>query len=207
MNRRDVLTGLTGISFISAAMPGWSLPAVASTRSLSGNDARFASMGLAFPEISDADWDLSSPMVFEEEPGFTGHVLFVNTAGFLTDSHKPLRGLIGREITPEQGYQAARMAALATLAAIHNVSGGTLNRCNGRCIDVPFPNIVPGFAGSLQVSKGAYDVFAGVFGDSFPAARAGEEITQEGEAAHTFTLYTIWDLDLEGLPVDHLINP
>lgn len=94
----------------------------------------------------------------------TGNLLFIS--GQFPIEHGQLRftGRVGGELTVEQGYAAARLAALNVLAQIRAALGGfdrleTLLRVEGHVAAAPGWNNVP------KVLDGASDLFAAVLGE------------------------------------------
>src|SRR2546430_2594953 len=74
------------------------------------------------------------------------------------------RGKLGRELTPEQGYDAARMAAINHLAILKELLGD-LDRVERIVKLVGHINCAPGFNALPPVLNGASDLLVEVFGD------------------------------------------
>ena len=79
-------------------------------------------------------------------------------------------GRVGAELTPEQGYEAARLAALVAIARIHEALGGldrlrTLLRVEGHVASAE------GFLAQPRVLDGASEAFAQLLGDRGRHAR------------------------------------
>ena len=80
-------------------------------------------------------------------------------------------GKLGREVTLEQGQQAARLCALNILAVAKNALAGDLDRIL-RCVRLgAFVNSVDDFAQQPQVANGASDLMVQLLGDSGRHAR------------------------------------
>lgn len=73
-------------------------------------------------------------------------------------------GKLGEEVSIEQGYEAARLAAVNCLAGIR-FALGTLNRVAGLVRSLNFVSCTPSFTDVHLVSSGATDLFRDVFGD------------------------------------------
>jgi enamine deaminase RidA (YjgF/YER057c/UK114 family) len=81
-------------------------------------------------------------------------------------------GKLGREITTEQGQEAARLCALNILAQARNALGGDLDRIL-RCVRVgAFVNGTEDFTQQPQVANGASNVLVELLGDGGRHARA-----------------------------------
>lgn len=101
----------------------------------------------------------------------TGNLLFVSGALALKNGEVTHAGQVGAEQSVESGYEAARVAALNTLAAIKGELGSfdavkRLVMVNG------FVNATPNFGESPKVINGASDLFAAALGEKGKHARA-----------------------------------
>ena len=88
------------------------------------------------------------------------------------DVDVPTAGKVGGELTPEQGYEAARLAGLRVLAQLRVACDGDLDRVQKALQIRGFVNCTPDFTGQSGVINGASDLFREVFGDAGLAARA-----------------------------------
>ncbi|MGO1591396.1 MAG: RidA family protein [Ancrocorticia sp.] len=86
----------------------------------------------------------------------------VRTSGQLpfVDGALPVQGKVGGEVSPEQAYDQARLAALNALAAAASVGGEALTVTH---VTV-FVASAPGFTAQPQVANGASDLFGEIFG-------------------------------------------
>lgn len=91
-----------------------------------------------------------------------GNLLFVS--GTTSRDLKPL-GKVGRELTVEQGYQAARHAGLLFLANVR-AELGTLDRVQRVVKVLGMVNSADGFAEQPAVINGFSDLMVEVFGES-----------------------------------------
>jgi len=80
-------------------------------------------------------------------------------------------GQVGAERTVEEGYAAAQVCALNTLASIKGALG-RLDRVKEFLYVGGYVNAVAGFAESPQVINGASDLFVKLYGDAGKHARA-----------------------------------
>jgi enamine deaminase RidA (YjgF/YER057c/UK114 family) len=94
----------------------------------------------------------------------TGGLLFIS-AKFPKESGKlKFAGKIGREVTVDQGVEAARLAALGVLATAKQAVED-LDRVRRVVQVVGYLAIAPGFQDAFSVMEGASDVFVKAFGD------------------------------------------
>lgn len=80
-------------------------------------------------------------------------------------------GKVGADLTPEEGYQAARLCALNALAVVRALVGG-LDRVDQVVKVVGYVNSAPGFTGQPQVVNGASELLQAVFGEAGRHARS-----------------------------------
>jgi len=93
-----------------------------------------------------------------------GNLLFMagNTSG---GPEWALRGKVGRDLTVEQGYQAARQAGLIMLAKIR-AELGDLDRVKRLVKVLGMVNAADGFADTPKVINGFSDLMVEVFGEA-----------------------------------------
>jgi enamine deaminase RidA (YjgF/YER057c/UK114 family) len=87
------------------------------------------------------------------------------------DGRPHLPGIVGKDLNVEQGYEAARYAALTTLAAV-KYALGDLDRVQQLVHMVGYINSAPGFGDQPRVLNGAADLFVSIFGDRGKPTRA-----------------------------------
>jgi enamine deaminase RidA (YjgF/YER057c/UK114 family) len=100
-----------------------------------------------------------------------GSLLFLSGQLPIKDGTLQYAGRVGAELTEEQGYAAARLAALNVLAQIHTALGGFdrlegLVRVEGHVAAAPSWHYAP------RVLDGASDLFVAVLGERGKHARA-----------------------------------
>ncbi|HEY7648407.1 MAG TPA: RidA family protein [Methylomirabilota bacterium] len=82
-----------------------------------------------------------------------------------------LPGVVGKDLTVAQGYEAARYAALTTLASI-KYALGDLDRVQQVVHLLGFVNSAPGFSDQPRVINGAADLLVEVYGSRGKPTRA-----------------------------------
>ena len=101
----------------------------------------------------------------------TGNLLF--TSGHIPAAAEGLKttGKVGRDLTVEEGYTAARHTTLALLATVRSALG-SLDLVERVVKVVGLVNSPPEFTEHPKVVNGASDLLAAVFGETGRAARA-----------------------------------
>ena len=85
---------------------------------------------------------------------------------------KPFRqGAVGRDLTVEEGYEAARYALLPTLGVI-KYALGDLDRVQQAVQMIGFVNSAPGFSDQPRVINGATDLLVELYGERGKPTRA-----------------------------------
>jgi enamine deaminase RidA (YjgF/YER057c/UK114 family) len=85
---------------------------------------------------------------------------------------RPFRpGVLGRDLTIEQGYEAARHALLTSLSAV-KYALGDLDRVQQAVHMVGFVNSAPGFSDQPRVVNGAADLLVELYGERGKPTRA-----------------------------------
>ena len=124
--------------------------------------ARLASLGLVLPKALAPPAGVALPFEFVRIAGrralIAGHGP-LNPDGSLA---KPL-GKVGRELTIEQGYAAARLTALAILGSLERALGD-LDRITAWVRVFGMVNSAPGFHRQPQVINGFSDLVLELFG-------------------------------------------
>lgn len=133
-------------------------------------DARIAELGIELPtEIPPAGNYLRYMK--------TGNLLF--TSGHLPDSAGPPIhvGKLGRDLTVDQGYEAAREAMINMLGTVRNALG-SLDRVTRVVKLLGMVNSTEDFIEQPQVINGASDLLQEIFGDVAPHARSAVGMAQ-----------------------------
>ena len=114
----------------------------------------------------------SAPLANFVQTVQTGNLLFV--AGHLPrqpDGKVLNAGKVGREVTIEQGYESARLAAINCLASI-KAATGDLDKVKRVVKLVVMVNADPEFDQHFMVANGASDLLVELYGDSGRHARS-----------------------------------
>ena len=99
-----------------------------------------------------------------------GQLIFVAGQGSMRQDGPAFKGKVGQDLTVNDGYEAAKLAALNCLAAAKSVLG-TLDRVE-RVVKVNgYVNSAPGFTDQAKVMNGASDVLVKIFGEKGRHAR------------------------------------
>jgi len=128
-------------------------------------DKRLAELGI----------DLPSPPapVASYVPFVTaGNLVFISGQVTLARDGLKYVGIVGKDLSLEDGQAAAPLCAINVLAQLKTAVGGNLDRVR-RCVKLGvFVNAAPGFAQHPEVANGASDLIQDVFGDAGRHARA-----------------------------------
>jgi enamine deaminase RidA (YjgF/YER057c/UK114 family) len=98
-------------------------------------------------------------------------LLYVSGTVPIRDGKPFLAGLVGKDLTIEQGYEAARWAMLETLAAV-KYALGDLDRVQQAVQLIGYVNSAPGFADQPRVINGAADLLVELYGERGKPTRA-----------------------------------
>lgn len=125
-------------------------------------EARIAELGLVLPAPLQVPPGLQMPFAWVRVRGnrayISGHVP-QEADGALAE---PL-GKVGAEVSPEQGYQAARLVALAHLGSLQRALGD-LDRVTAWLRVFAMVNVAPGFDRTPLVTNGYSDLILEVYG-------------------------------------------
>ncbi len=94
----------------------------------------------------------------------TGNLIFTSGQLPLKEGKLIYEGKVGADLTPEQGYEAARVTALNALAQI-KAAVGDLEKIAQIVRLEGFVNSAPGFTGQPKVLNGASEFLIEVFGE------------------------------------------
>lgn len=125
-------------------------------------EAKIAEMGLQLPQPMRTPAGLRLPFTWVRTRGnrayIAGHVP-LNPDGTLA---RPL-GKVGAEVSPEEGYAAARLVALAHLASLKRALGD-LDRVTAWLRVFAMVNVAPGFNETPRVTNGYSDLILDLYG-------------------------------------------
>ncbi len=99
------------------------------------------------------------------------NLLYLSGTTPVKDGRPYLTGRLGRELGVEQGYEAARYAALTTLGVL-KYALGDLDRVQQVVQLVGFVSSAPGFTEQPRVVNGATDLLVELYGDRGKPTRA-----------------------------------
>jgi enamine deaminase RidA (YjgF/YER057c/UK114 family) len=99
------------------------------------------------------------------------NVLYLSGTTPVKDGKPYLTGVVGADLTVEQGYEAARYAMLSSLAVI-KYALGDLDRVQQAVQLTGFVNSAPGFGDQPRVINGATDLLVELYGDRGKPTRA-----------------------------------
>src|SRR3569623_73865 len=107
----------------------------------------------------------------------TGNLVFLS--GHIAKRNgKPWVGQLGRDLSTEEGKQAARAGAIDLLATLQAACGGDLNRVKRIVKVMSLVNSTGDFVEQHLVTNGASELLAEVFGDQGKHARSAFGVAQ-----------------------------
>lgn len=127
-------------------------------------ERRLAELGITLPEAPQ-------PVASYIPAARAGNLLFVSGQLCLVNGELAYKGRVGEEVSLEQGYEAARIAAVNSLAII-NRELGSLDKVGRVVRVVGYVASGAGFYGQPTVINGASDLLAEVFGEQGRHARS-----------------------------------
>lgn len=122
------------------------------------------------PEKKLADMGLSLPPVSKPVANYVKAVRVGNLV-FLAGHTSATKGKVGKDLTIEQGYDAARQAGLSLLASL-KAEIGDLKKVKRFVKVLGMVNCAEGFGDQPKVVNGFSDLMVSVFGESGKHARA-----------------------------------
>src|SRR5262245_12149258 len=106
-----------------------------------------------------------------------GNVLYVSGHGPSRPDGGRVTGKVGRELTLDEGYEAARLVGLAVLSTVRNALG-SLNRVRQIVKAFGMVNSAPGFDQQADVLDGFSDLMVEVFGEAGRHSRTAIGVTE-----------------------------
>ena len=101
----------------------------------------------------------------------TGNLVFVSGHGPRRPEGGMITGKLGRDLTTEQGYEAAKLVMLACLSSLQ-AEIGDLNKVQRVVKLLAMVNCTEDFGEQPQVANGASDLLVSLFGDRGRHARS-----------------------------------
>jgi enamine deaminase RidA (YjgF/YER057c/UK114 family) len=102
----------------------------------------------------------------------SGKHLFVSGQVTLSPEGLKYVGIVGKELSLEDGRAAARLCAINIIAQVKAACSGDLDKVRRIVKLTVFVNAVPGFAQHPEVANGASDLLVEVFGEIGKHARS-----------------------------------
>ena len=102
----------------------------------------------------------------------SGKILFISGQISMNENGELIKGKVGRDLTTEEGYEAAKRCALSIVAQAQKACNEDLSKIKS-CIKLTgFVNSTDDFIEQPKVINGASDLIASIFGDSGMHTRA-----------------------------------
>jgi enamine deaminase RidA (YjgF/YER057c/UK114 family) len=127
-------------------------------------EAKLAELGIVLPE---APKPVAAYVPFVQ----SGDLVFTSGQIAVAGGEVKFKGKVGRELTQEEGYQAARLCAINTLAVLKSAVG-SLDKIEQIVKVVVFVNSAAGFNAQPAVANGASELYQQVFGEKGRHARS-----------------------------------
>lgn len=136
--------------------------------------ARLSSMGLVLPGVFTAP--ASMEMRFDLVK-VAGGVVYVSGHGPMDGGRPLMQGKVGRELSLEEGQEAARLTGLSILASLQ-AELGDLDRVRGWGKVLGFVNAAPGFVRTPAVIDGFTNLILELWGDRGRHARSAVGVAE-----------------------------
>jgi len=133
-------------------------------------EAKLATLGLTLPDLDQLYRGNAAGARFISHLA-VNNLLYLSGTTPLLDGRPYLPGIVGGDLSIEQGYEAARYAAITSLAAI-KYALGDLDRVQQAVQLIGFVNSAPGFSQQPRVVNGATDLLVELYGDRGKPTRA-----------------------------------
>lgn len=127
--------------------------------------SKLKQLGITLPEVS-------APMANYVKYVQTGNLVFLAGHGHCGEPVEGDRGKLGKDLTIEQGYQAARRVGICLLASLNDAVGGDLSRVKRIVKVTGMVNSADDFYDQPKVVNGCSDLMVEVFGEKGKHARA-----------------------------------
>lgn len=133
-------------------------------------EEKLTALGLTLPDL-EAQYHINPSGARFISHYAVQNLLYLSGTVPVKDGNPFHPGLLGRDLTVEQGYEAARYAALTSLAAI-KYALGDLDRVTQVVQLIGFVNSAPGFTEQPRVINGAVDLLVELYGERGKPTRA-----------------------------------
>ena len=144
------------IKFIGAILTLIAVSGSAPAQSTAGAEARLKELNITLPPVS-------APAANFVNSVQTGKLLFL--AGNTPGGQWPHKGKVGKDLTVEQGYQAARQTGIIMLAKTRTALG-SLDRVKRIVKVLGMVNSADGFGDQPKVVNGFSDLMVEIFGEA-----------------------------------------
>ena len=126
-------------------------------------NSKLLEMGIVLPDAPPPAANYI-PFVKTEKLVFISGQVSQNESGFI-------KGMLGKDLDVQQGYEAAKYCAISLLAQLSNAVNGDLNKVVRIVKLGGFVNSAPGFTEQPSVINGASDFLVDLFGEKGRHAR------------------------------------
>jgi enamine deaminase RidA (YjgF/YER057c/UK114 family) len=127
-------------------------------------EAKLTEMGITLPNAG-------APVANYVNAVRTGNLVFMAGKGPKKEDGTYITGQVGKDLTVEEGYAAARITGIQQLAAL-KAEIGDLNKVTRIVKVTGMVNAIPGFGDQPEVINGFSDFMVEVFGEKGKHARA-----------------------------------
>lgn len=127
-------------------------------------EARLQQLGLTLPAPMDPPGNFRLVKIHAGIGYIAGHPP-------IDGSNILVRGMVGQDLSVEEGYEAARLTALSILASL-KVELGDLDRVTEWMRAVGYVQTAPGFSDNAKVVNGFSDLIGELWGDAGRHARS-----------------------------------
>ena len=102
----------------------------------------------------------------------SGKILFISGQISIDENGELIKGKVGKDLSTDDGYQAAKRCGLSIVSQVKNACGGDLSKIKS-CIKLTgFVNSTNDFIEQPKVINGASDLVGSIFGDAGMHTRA-----------------------------------
>ena len=101
-----------------------------------------------------------------------GNILFISGQISISANGELIKGKLGRELTTDEGYEAAKRCGLSIVSQVKKACNGDLSKVKSCTKLTGYVNSTEDFIEQPKVINGASDLIASVFGDAGMHTRA-----------------------------------
>ena len=106
----------------------------------------------------------------------SGNLLFISGQISISENGELIKGKIGKELSTEQGYDAAKRCGLSIVAHVKNACGGDLDKVKS-CVKLTgYVNSTDDFKDQPKIINGASDIIAKIFDKKGEHTRAAVSV-------------------------------